>query len=311
MVETLKQVAHSTWFQQAVTFVIVVAGVLAGIETYPALVEAWHGPLSLLDQLILGIFVLEIGVKMGAEGGRPWRYFTDPWNVFDFTIVALAFMPIESEGVAVLRLARLLRVLRLVRALPRLQILVTALLKSIPSMGYVSLLLGLLFYLYAVAGTHLFGGNDPVHFGRLEVSLLSLFRIVTLEGWTEILYIQMYGCDVYGYADWAGQCTQPLAQPLVANAYFISFILLGTMVIMNLFVGVIMNGMEEAHEEQEEALLARQRAEQGVTLDSELLALKVQLEDLAHQLERVRILADQVPPNGTGTPGSPSHRAAK
>jgi voltage-gated sodium channel len=228
-------------------------------------------------------------VKIGAEGSTPWRYFTDPWNVFDFFIVAVALLPFQAEGVAVLRLARLLRVLKLVRALPRLQVLVTALLKSIPSMGYVSLLLGLLFYLYGVAGTHLFGANDPVHFGRLEISLLSLFRVVTLEGWTEILYIQMYGCANYGYETWADQCVANNPMPLTANAYFLTFILFGTMVIMNLFVGVIMNGMEEAHEEQL-AQLRLAELQKHETVETEVEELRLRLVQAADQLSKVEVL---------------------
>jgi voltage-gated sodium channel len=270
--------------------VILVAGALAGIETYPHLVERWGGVLSILNLLVLAVFVAEIVVKMGSEGSRPWRYFRDPWNVFDFLIVAVCVLPIEAEGVAVLRLTRLLRVLKLVRALPRLQLLVSALLKSIPSMGYVTLLLALLFYLYAVAATHLFGGNDPVYFGDLQVSTLSLFRVVTLEGWTELLYIQMYGCDAYGYDGWPGLCTAPQANPLTAVAFFVSFILVGTMVIMNLFVGVIMKGMEEAHQEQEKELLLAEQTE-GATLEGELDALRARLTELDHQVERVQVLA--------------------
>lgn len=290
MVETLRRIAESPGFQRSITAVILVAGAIAGLETYPQIVARYHSVLEIANWLVLAVFVAEIVVKMGAEGARPWQYFRDPWNAFDFVIVLVCVLPIEAEGVAVLRLARLLRVLKLVRALPRLQLLVSALLKSIPSMGYVTLLLGLLFYLYAVAATHLFGENDPVYFGNLESSLLSLFRIVTLEGWTELLYIQMYGCDAFGYDNWPGQCVAPSAAPLTAVTFFVSFILIGTMVVMNLFVGVIMKGMEEAHDEQEKELVAAQQA--GATsLDVELDALRSRLASLNEQLERVHALA--------------------
>jgi voltage-gated sodium channel len=122
-----------------------------------------------------------IVMKMGAEGSRPWRFFKEPWNVFDFVIVAVVFLPINSQYATVLRLARLLRVLRLVRAVPRLQILVGALLKAIPSMGYVSLLLFLVFYMYGVAAVFLFGKNDPFRFGDLPTALVTLFQVATAE----------------------------------------------------------------------------------------------------------------------------------
>lgn len=285
MQEFLKKIADAAWFQNTITIVILLAGVLVGIETYPALVERHHGILHLGDQIILWIFVLEIVVKMGAEGNKPWRYFLDPWNVFDFIIVAACFLPFDGNAVTVLRLLRLLRVLKLVKALPKLQILVGALLKSIPSMVYVSILLLLLFYVYAVAAVFLFGVNDPLHFENLEIAMLSLFRVVTLEDWTDVMYINMYGCDRYGYSpDSVVLCSEPVAQPLLAALFFVSFVLTGTMIILNLFIGVIMSGMEEAQAEANE--LARM-AEGGKerTLEGEIQAMQDQLEALQDQLK--------------------------
>ena len=110
--------------------------------------------------------------------------------------------------------------------IPRLQLLVSAMLKSLPSMGYVTILLFLLFYIYAVMGVMLFGKNDPVHFGDLWLSLLSLFRVVTLEDWTDVMYLQMFGSDVYqGYnQDYTGPI-EPKAMPITAVLYFVSFVL--------------------------------------------------------------------------------------
>lgn len=280
----LKRLAELPAFQNFITFVIVLAGVLIGVETYPDIVHHYHGLLHTLDKIILGIFIFEIAVKMGAEGSRPWRFFNDPWNVFDFIVVAATFIPGAGQYAVVLRLARLLRVLRLLRALPQLQLLVGALLKSIPSMFYVTILLLLSFYVYAVAGVFIFGANDPHYFGSLQVALLTLFRVVTLEGWTEILYIQYYGCDVFGYEGREALCTAPQAMPLVATAYFVSFVLLGTMIILNLFVGVIMNGMEAAHEEavQEAA------GQAGVDLDKKLAEVGQHLDELRSIVHQMR-----------------------
>jgi voltage-gated sodium channel len=285
----LKSIAESSRFQHFITAVILFAAVLVGAETYPAIVRDHGTLLHGLDRLVLGIFVLEILIKIGAEGKRPWRYFKDPWNVFDFAIVAAAFLPAAGQYVTVLRLARLLRVLRLVRAIPKLQLLVNALLKSIPSMGYVSMLLGLLFYVYAVAGVFLFGKNDPLQFGNLQVALITLFSTVTLEGWTDILYTQMYGCDVFGYSERPERCTAPSAQPALAVVYFISFVLVGTMVMLNLFIGVIMNGMSEAQAE-EEARLESERRKSGnppEDVHDELLRLSRQLAELQSSLDKV------------------------
>lgn len=289
--EFFKKIADAAWFQNSITIVILLAGVLVGMETYPDFAERHHTVLHIGDQIILWIFVAEIVVKMLAEGKQPWRYFYDPWNVFDFVIVAACFLPFEGNAVTVLRLLRLLRVLKLVKALPKLQILVGALLKSIPSMVYVSMLLGMLFYVYAVAAVFLFGENDPLHFENLEIAMLSLFRVVTLEDWTDVMYINMYGCDEYGYsADSVVPCTSPNAQPLLGALFFVSFVLTGTMIILNLFIGVIMTGMDEAQAEANEMARAESdRAE--ATFETELDALEEQLGALQDRMSKLRRMA--------------------
>ena len=261
MVQFCKKLTESDAFQNFITIVIIFAGVLVGVETYPDVHEEYHSILHLLDQLILWTFVAEIGLKMLAQGKRPWRYFYDGWNVFDFIIVAGAFMPFAAQYATVLRLLRLLRVLKLVRALPRLQMLVGALLKSIPSMAYVSILLVMLFYVYAVASVFMWGENDPVHFGTLQISFVSLFRAVTLEDWTDLMYIQMYGCDAYGY----------------------------TMIFLNLFIGVIISGMDEAQQEAEDATALERASREGTMrpLPEELTLLQEQVEALQEQIARV------------------------
>ena len=296
MTGVLRQVADAKWFHHAITFTILLAGVLVGVQTYeltsPA-VRALEPTLEVLDQLILLIFVGEIVVKMGAEGSKPWRYFYDPWNIFDFTIVAVCFLPLNAEYAAVLRLLRLLRVLKLVRALPRLQILVTALLKSIPSMGYVAILLFLVFYVYACAAVFIFGANDPVHFGHLPLAMLSLFRVVTGEDWTDVMYIAMYGCDTYGYDGMAELCTQPQAMPVLGAFFFCSFMMFGAMIVLNLFIGVIMNGMDQA-----EAEVAREEAQEaestgGPTKDQRLEQLAQQLAAIQKEIHQIALIEEK------------------
>lgn len=286
VVQTCRDIAESSRFQNFVTGVILFAGVLVGIETYPHLVARYEGPLHLLDKVVLWIFVAEIAIKMVAASPKPWKFFTDPWNVFDFVIVAAAFMPFAGSGATVLRLVRLLRVLRLVRSVPKLQLLVGALLKSIPSMAYVSVLLLLLFYMYAVAAVFMWGANDPVHFGDLQISLVSLFRAVTLEDWTDLMYIQMYGCDAYGYGGMEALCTAPSASPVGGALFFVSFVLIGTMIILNLFIGVILSGMDEAQKEAEDQIAALRGGQP--TVDDELRSLEEQLVAMQDRLARVR-----------------------
>jgi voltage-gated sodium channel len=316
MVETLRAIAQSSRFQNFITLVIVFAGVLVGAETYPGLVARHGGLLHFLDQAVLWIFVAEIAVKMGAHGNKPWRYFQDGWNVFDFIIVAAAFLPIGAQYVTVLRLARLLRVLKLVRALPRLQLLVNALLKSIPSMGYVSLLLFLLFYVYGVAAVFLFGKNDPIHFGNLQIALVSLFRAVTLEDWTDLMYIQMYGCAGYGYGGNEALCTASVAYPVGGALFFVSFVLLGTMIVLNLFIGVIMNGMTEAQKESDNLneieLLRSGVKPQAASISDDLVALEKQLVELQGRVQHIARRASlEIAPARTVTEVAPEMAPAE
>jgi len=254
LISIAKKITDSSKFQSFITVVILLAGIMVGLETDHDLAKNWAGFLHLGDKIIISIFVFEILIKILSFGSKPWRYFYDGWNIFDFIIVAATFLPMGDGGqyVTILRLLRLLRVLKLVRALPKLQILVSALLKSIPSMGYVSLLLLLQFYIYGVAAVFMFGGNDPIHFKDLPISMISLFRTVTLEGWTDLMYIQMYGCNQFGYEGNEALCVNPSASPVLGAFFFISFVLTGTMIILNLFIGVIMNGMDEAQKENDD-----------------------------------------------------------
>lgn len=263
MVAGVRRLVGSRPFQAGVIAVIVLAGVLAGVETSPALVAA-HGPLlHALDRLVLGVFVFEIALKLVAAVPRPWRYFADPWNGFDCAIVVLCLLPAAGPFAAVLRLARVFRLLRLVPALPRLQLLVGALLKSLTSMGYVGLLLGLMFYIYAVAGVHLFGRSDA-DFGSLPAALFTLFRVVTLDNWGDFFVRALEH-----------------ASPLAVALYFVSFIVLGTMIVLNLFIGVIMNSMAEMQAELGRGQAAAAPADDPVaTLEAQLVAMQEEVRKL-------------------------------
>jgi len=155
-----------------------------------------------------------------------------------------------------------------VTALPKLQVLVEALLKSIPSMGYVGLLLSILFYIYAVTGVFFFGKADPIHFGTLGDAVLTLFGVITLEGWTALMYDLLRGDS--GVA------------PFKVVVYFVSFVMFGTMIMLNLFIGVIMNSMNEV---QEEKAMARLQAE---STDAELELMERELELLKTRVRSAR-----------------------
>lgn len=282
---------ESAFFRNFIITVTILAGVLVGLETVPELVDRHGQILQVLDHFIIWVFIGEFLLKVSAEGSKPWRYFHDYWNVFDFIIIATFFLPLENNYLVVLRLVRLLRVLKLIRSLPRLQILVGALLKSVPSMGYVSALLSLLFYIYGVTATFLFSGNDPIHFRSLPISVLSLFQIITMEGWSDIMYTQMYGCDRYGYDGIEELCTNPAATPIIAALFFISFVMLGAMIVINLFTGVIVSSVEEAHQEQQ----AYGKTEYAPHADSSLDThrLMAQLAEMQAQLQTLQATLEQ------------------
>ena len=272
------RIVHALWFQRFIILTILLAGVLAGIETDAGML-AKHGPvLRALDRIVLGIFIVECLLKIAACAPRPWNYFRDGWNVFDFVIVVLCLLPMNSQFAMVLRLGRTLRLLRLVSALPKLQLLVGALIKSFSSMGYVGLLLGLMFYIYALAGVHIFGGHDKEHFGSLSRAFFTLFQTITLDDW-KFLFVSAQG-----------------SFPAIAAIYFVTFILLGTMIMLNLFIGIIMNSMEEMHTELDEYNAAkRDTAEKGSAL-ADLTALDGQLASFQASLAELRAKLEKDPP---------------
>ena len=249
------KISKTNLFDNFIIGIILFAGLLVGVQTYKEFANRHIEILTFLDSLVLAIFTLEAVIKILAEGKRPINYFRNAWNVFDFLIVTVCLMepllPLDAEFLPVLRLARILRVLRLVTVVPKLQLIVGTLLKSIPSMFYVCILLFLLFYMYGAMGVFLYGDNDPIHFRNLQTALLSLFRVTTLEDWTDVMYINMYGSDNYGYTpeDLARWTPVPTASPLGAAFFFVSFVLIGTMVVLNLVIGVIMNSMDEMNAE--------------------------------------------------------------
>jgi voltage-gated sodium channel len=231
-------IVSSRWFQGAVLGAIVLGGLIVGLETIPAVHDTVGPVLHAIDVVIIAIFVVEAALKITAAGTKPMRYFGDPWNLFDFAITVVCVLPLDGQFAQVLRLARVARSLRLIKALPRLQLIVGALLRSLPSFGWIMLLLLLLLYVYSVMGVSLFGENDPERFGTLWISMLTMFGILTLEGWVDIMRDQMTGIP-----DSAGG--ELHRSPVAAPIFFVSFILGGTMVFLNLLVGVIVNSLSE------------------------------------------------------------------
>ncbi|MGA1101249.1 MAG: ion transporter [Opitutales bacterium] len=292
--------SRSNFFNQFIIGTILLTGVVVGAQTYKDFAEENATVLNFLDQTILVIFTIEALIKILAEGHRPLNYFKNSWNVFDFAIVAACllepFLQLGGAFLPILRLARILRVLRLITAIPKLQLLVTCLLKSLPSMFYVSILLFLLFYVYGAMAVFLFGENDPIHFRNLQTSILSLFRVVTLEDWTDVMYINMYGSNAYGYSvddlsKWNPASSQ---SPLGAAIFFVSFVLIGTMIVLNLVIGVIMNSMDESNEEISIKQEIERRKNQPEPVRDGLHDLHNRMEELSSEMKIIKkMIEDQ------------------
>ncbi|WP_445355135.1 ion transporter [Microbulbifer sp. EKSA008] len=227
LAERCERVVAAPLFNQIIIGMILLNAVAVGLETSTWVMERFGTLLGAINQLILASFVIEALVKIFAHGARPWRYFASGWNCFDFTIIALSLIPATGPLATLARLVRVLRVLRLVSAFPELRTLVDTLLRSLPSMMHIALLMSIIFYIYGVAGYFLFHDIDPTHWRTLPIAFLSLFRIVTFEDWTDIMYTAMDSMP------WAW-------------LYFVSFVVMGAFVMINLFIGVVLNNLEEA-----------------------------------------------------------------
>lgn len=229
---------------------ILINAVTLGLETSPAVMAAIGPALYAIDKTLLAIFVLELAAKLLVHR---FAFFKDPWNIFDFVVVAIALVP-ASGPLAVLRALRVLRVLRLVTVVPSLKRVVNALLGALPGMGSIILLLGLIFYVGAVMSTKLFAAGFPEQFGTLWGSAYTLFQVMTLEGWSD------------------GVVRPIMAQYPFAWVFFIPFILLTSFMALNLFIGVVVQAMqdevtadaakvvEEAVDRADEPLVAELRA---------------------------------------------------
>lgn len=300
MKNQFSKIAEHLFFKRFIIFTILLAAIVVGTQTYNGFSEKHATLIATIDGFILLVFLAEAIIKILAEGKRPQNYFKNPWNVFDFLIVLACLLePIFNLGgefLPVLRLARILRVLRLVTAIPKLQLLVTCLLKSLPSMFYVSILLFLLFYVYGTLAVFFYGENDPIHFRNLQNSILTLFRVVTLEDWTDVMYINMYGSNAYGYSDtdiseWN---PTPSASPLGAAVFFVSFVLIGTMIVLNLVIGVIMNSMDESNKELAIQQEMERRKQNPEAIRDGLHDLHEQVENLAKEMQIIKkMIEDQ------------------
>ncbi len=232
----IKRVERSAWFQGFIISIIIIAALTVGAKTY-SLPYGIDKAINYLDNFITVFFLVELSLRFIACDDKR-RFFTDPWNIFDTVIVVGSLMPIsETEMILVARLLRVFRVLRLVSIIPDLRFLINALLKAIPKMGYIALLMFIIFYIFAAVGSIFFHQVNETLWGDIAISMLTLFRVATFEDWTDVMYETM---EVYPFS-WI---------------FYIIFIFLTAFVFLNMMVGVVLDVMtretaQEEHENQE------------------------------------------------------------
>ena len=250
-------------FQLFVIWVIVVNAVTLGLETSKAVMSAVGGLLHVADHVMLGIFVVELLLRLYAYG---WRFFRDPWNVSDFLIVGISVIP-TSGPFSVLRALRILRALRLISAVPAMRRVVAGLLAAVPGMASIGALLGLIIYVAAVMATKLFGTISPDYFGDLGTTLFTLFQTMTGEAWPDI-------------------AREVMAAAPLAWIFFVIYILISSFAVLNLFIAVIVSGMEKTVTNdlvEAEELHAADQARSDALLLEEIRALRREPAELREQ----------------------------
>jgi voltage-gated sodium channel len=277
MAERCRRIADSQGFQGFIFGVIVLNAITLGLGTYD-FGGGVESTLTFLDEVFLGIFVVELVIRITAYGRRPQDFFKEGWNVFDFVVIALAFAPGLRDNITLLRLARLLRVVRLVSVMPDLRILVRAMARSIPPITSLVLLTVLLMYIYGMVGWILFHEEDPEQWGNIGQSLLSLFQILTLENWPQ--YLER-GQEIHT-ASWI---------------FFVSYVLIASFLVINILIAIIINSMEEVHD-AERAEERRRRGEELAAASDGTVAER--LEEIRSSLDR---LEAQLAEGGGDLPG--------
>lgn len=253
-------------FETFVIGVIIFSALLIGAKTYripPGMLALTH----VLDWLITLFFLVEITVRMIAEGSLR-RFFTKGWNIFDFIIVAASLVPIEDSEAALLgRLLRVFRVLRLVSIVPELRVLLNAFLQAIPRMGYVSLLMFVIFYIYAAIGSMFFHHINADLWANITVSMLTLFRVATFEDWTDVMY-------------------ETMAVYPMSWAFYLSFIFIVAFVFLNMMIGIVLETLQREHEDYDK--------EHGEGMAGEIDHIDQRTQQMDQRLVRIETMISEL-----------------
>jgi voltage-gated sodium channel len=277
MKNRLGPVVDSPAFTTAVVAVILANALVLGLQTYPGLDREYGDTLDFLNGLFLAFFVVEISLRVAAYFPRPWRFFLEGWNVFDFLAVALAFVPGLQRNSTVLRLARLARIVRVVHLLPDVRILITAVIRSLPPLGSMAILTTLILFIYGMVGWQLFGDELPERWGTIGEAMLTLFVMLTLENFPQ--YMEQ-GMEIHPWS-WV---------------FFVSFILVAAFVVINVFIGIVLNSMEEARERARRESIT---GDEAVPVLERIDYLRSALDELERELQTQGSVGE---PPGTSPP---------
>lgn len=288
MIARCRRLVGSSRFDAAILLVIVANALVLGAETYPAVVDAQGTLLRRLNDVFLGVFVVELLLRMVAslDPGGPRatvrRFAGNRWNLFDLVVVVASFLPGLRENATLLRLLRLARIVRVVRFLPDLQVIFGAVLRSIPGVASLAVMSALLIYVYGMVGWLIFHDHDPEQFGTIGSAMVTMFVLLTLENLPD--YIAA-GRDL---SDWT-------------LLFYLSYVLVASFLVFNLFIGIVIGSMEEARAQDREEKRIRERAAAAATdgreddlivaVEDKIDELKTTLEDLRGEL-RVRLAQD-------------------
>jgi len=284
-------------FQGFIFAIIVLNAIVLGLETYGSITERFGDTLYLLNEIFLGIFIVEVLLRISSYGLKPWNYFRNGWNVFDFVVVFAVFIPGVRENATLLRLVRLLRVVRVVSVLPDLRVLISGMGRALPPIASMAAMAVLLIFIYGMVGWKIFGEAIPERWGDIGSAMLTLFTVLTLEGWNEILFA---GQEVTRWS-WV---------------FFVSFVLIASFLLINILIAIIINSVEEARdaeraEELEDRLEEAERS--GARVDplgeavSRIYDLRAGLESLRAEVAAIELHSRR---EGEGDPagGEPPRR---
>jgi voltage-gated sodium channel len=269
-IKWLSKLLYSRGFELFITAVILVNAIALAVLTLPGLSPQVKQAFENLDSIAFGVFLVELSLRIISYGKKPWMFFSRGWNIFDFIVIGTA--PLFQSTTTIFRLLRLFRLVRIFRLLPEVRILSRSVVKSLPPLLSMSVLIGLLLFLYGMAGVYLFGEELESSWGHIGAAMMSLFILLTLENFPTYLE--------------AGLTVSPLAIP-----FFFTYVFVIVFSVLNVLIGIVLNAMDEAR--AEEALLSKETLQLHRVVDKleaalsdeeisteELKTLKQELNDL-------------------------------